>query len=355
MDFGLFFAFLMTTGILAFTFSYFLYNPYKLPTQIKDLSCQCGLAVIVAAMIVWALADLSVPRAEWFTPFGVFPFILGALGLSFYSLEKGGRINRFWVYLFTTMTCVWFFPANMTLTGGLIPLFIERIGIAVLWALFIHLYVSVDKVSELTLLQSIAFMIGFSFLLLYPKVFPNTLSYDALFVVSALTGFIIYKRKYPNLTLGRTGAAPLGFLSGFFFSAMAFKGMYGAALIMPAYIYFEWAYSRLYRFKTRAMPEPAPYNFFVIQQMRSHLNTAGISQFLLRIMLLLAVLGILAGFTRDKMLMGALLLVVFVLYYVTGRLKSWGMPKPRFKDVFTDMKKAGKLLIDMTKDNLNKK
>lgn len=352
MGLAYFLSCLVTTGILSFVFTYFLYNPNKLPTQIKDMSNKCGIAVIGAVFFGWSLLELASWPNEWpntLSPFGIFPFLIAALSLSLYSIEKG-IINRFWIYLFVTLISSQFLPADILVFQGLLPIGLDRLCLSVVWAGFVHLYTTMDKVDSMTLAQTQALCIGFAFLSpLYPALFPLSLTYYPILMLAALLGFLFYKKTFPHLQLGKAGSAPLGFLMGFFFIMMAGKGMWLAFFVMPSYYYFEWLSSLIYRIRHRSQQLPIKYTFYVTRVIQNHLNAVGIMPFLMKRMIILALLGILV---QDFVWVAVVALIVLYLDLVT-RLNTWGEPKPRLRDVFSDIKKASTILWTSAKDEIS--
>ncbi len=353
MGFAYFLSCILTTGILSFVLTYFLYNPNKLPVQIKDMSNKCGIAVISAVFLGWTLVEIASTPDEWpntLSAFSIFPFLIGAISLSLYSIEKG-VINRFWIYLFITLICSQFFPADLLVFQGLLPIGLDRLCLSVLWAGFIHLYTTMDKIESMTLIQTQALCIGFAFLSpLYPVLFPVSFTYYPILILAAVLGFMFYKKSFPNIRLGKTGSAPLGFLMGFFFTVMAGNGLWMAFLIMPSYYYFEWLASAVYRLKNRKYPLPIKYTFYLTRVIQSNLNSAGIMPFLMKRMIILALLGILV---QGYIWVAVVAMTVLYLDLVT-RFNSWGTPKPRLRDVFSDVKKATRILYASAKDEISK-
>ena len=353
MELTYFLTCIIATSVLSFVLTYFLYNPNKLPTQIRDLSNKCGISVIGAIFFGWTLVELASYPNEWpntFSPFGVFPFLIAALALSLYSIEKC-VINRFWIYLLITLISSQFFPEDVSVCQGLLPIELERLCLAIIWALFIHLYTTMDKVESMTLIQTQALCIGFTFLFpIYPNLFPINFAYYPILILAALLGFLFYKKSFPFLQLGKTGSAPLGFLMGFFFILMADKGMWLAFIVMPSYYYFEWIYSFIYRLKNKTVQLPIKYTFYISHVIQNHLNGVGIMSFLMKRMIILALLGILI---QDFIIIAAVALVILYLDLIT-RLNTWGEPKPRLRDVFSDVKQATSILWHSAKDEVSK-
>ena len=95
-----------------------------------------------------------------------------------------------------------------------------------------------DKIDNLTTTQTTALCLAFS---VFPflsaskgiSTYDYTFSYFPMFILPALIGFMISKKHFPELRLGKTGAMPLGYLMGLFFVLLAVKGYWMAVFIMP--------------------------------------------------------------------------------------------------------------------------
>ena len=349
MTIALFVLFFLTTALLAYVFTYLLYNPSKFPDQVKDITNKCGLSVMAAIFIGWSATGFTASPANWpysVLAFGLFPFLTAAVGISLYSVQKG-RIHRFWIYLFITMLSIAFLSETMLVFQGLLPLVWDRLLTAVCWAGFMHIYVTMDKLDGMTLLQTETLCLGFTCLpFFYFYIFPMSFAAYPLLIIAALIGFMRYKKNFPYLVLGKTGAAPLGYLMGLFLILMAGNGMWMAVFIMPAYYYFEMLYSALYRFRHRKQPEPIIFSFFINGIIRNRLNASGILPFIMRRMFILALLGVLFINYRPEYVIGLFAGTIIVFLDMINKLKNWGEPKPRLRDLFSDMKNGTKTLVN---------
>ena len=351
----LFILFFLTTTLLAFVLTYLLYNPITFPEQIKDITNKCGLTVIAAIFIGWSAFQLSANITEWPYSaflFGLFPFLISAVGLSLYSIQKG-KIHRFWVYLFITLLSTPFLPDNMLIFQGYLPFILDRLLVAVLWAAFMHIYATMDKIDGMTIIQTETLCLGFTCLpFFYFYLYPISFAAYPLLIIAALIGFIRYKKKFPYLLLGKTGAAPLGYLMGLFLILMAGKGMWLSVFIMPAYYYFEILYSAFYRFIHRKQPEPIIFSFFISHVIRNHLNAVGIMPFIMRRMFILTFLGILFVNYQPEYVIAILAGTFIVFVDMINKLENWGEPKPRLRDLFSDIKNGTKTMIATTKKDI---
>ncbi|MBE6450001.1 MAG: hypothetical protein E7013_04875 [Alphaproteobacteria bacterium] len=330
-----------------------------------DISNKAGLSVIASVILGWILIQISVPSGAFpFSVFvlGLYPFLLVAAGLSMYAISSG-KIARFWFYLLATSISVVFLPNDLLVFQGLLPLFFDRVFCAVLWALFISGYAKMDKIDNLTITQTTALCLAFCMFPLF-SASNNQLTYDyafsyfPIFILPALIGFMISKKHFPELRLGKTGAIPLGYLMGLFFVLLSAKGYWLSVFVMPAYYYFEIIYSEIYRYFHKKNPQPSVFNFFLSQVIQKNLNTKGIMAKLMLYMLGFALAPILFKNNAPFVLMitGALF---FALIY---RLLSWGKPKITYKSIFVDTKDVigiayqnAKASVKSVKDTLNKK
>ena len=180
-----------------------------------DLGNKAGLAVISSICLGWILLQVSSS-----TPlingsfFVLYPFILAAFSLSLNAVHKGtGR--RFWTIFGITAVSVVFLPENLFVFHGLFPLVLDRLFTAVLWAMFVSGYSTMDKVVGLTFVQTSALCLGLSLTPLITARFgffsADFASYPLMICV-ALLAFISFKRRTPDLLLGRCAAIPLGYL-----------------------------------------------------------------------------------------------------------------------------------------------
>ncbi len=355
MDFYLFALFFITTFILCLTFLNL--GKFKRIEQGQDTSNKAGLAVCGAIVLGWTLLQVATPKG--FFPFkefifGLYPFLIAAAGLSMYVIYPE-KIRRFWVNFFICLLSVVFLPQNWLVFQGFLPLFFDRFATAVLWALFIGVYTRMDKANGLTIIQTSALCLGFT---IFPSlafrgeqsfVYTSTFAYYPMIILAAMIGFISYKKRMPDVLLGKTGAVPLGYLMGLFFVLMAAKGFWLAALIMPAYYYFEIIYSSIYKLIHRNAPEPTAFTFFISFVIRKNLNARGLLPLLFLIML---------GFSLTGFLFNASVRLTFALagllfFYLLYRMLHWGQPKITYRSMFHDTKEAAVLLAENFKSSIN--
>ncbi len=321
-----------------------------------DLGNKAGLPVMFSLVLGWILLQASssgnVFPSNIFL-FGFYPFLIAAFSLSLYAVQKG-IVRRFWIYLLVTLLSVVFLPENLLVFQGYLPLFFDRFATAILWALFINAYTSVDKVAGLTVVQTSALCLAFS---LFPYIYINrgeaapysdTLTFYPMIIVAALIGFMMFKKRNPDLLLGKTGATPLGYLMGLFLILMTVKGYWMAAVVMPAYYYFEVIYSKINQFVHRKNPEPALFTFFISGVIRKNLNNRGVIPFLFLMMLGFALTGVMFGTSFQL----SVILAACLFFYTLYRLIHWGIPRITYRSMFSDTKQAAVQVKDNIADSV---
>ena len=172
MGFSLFFMFFLATILFCITF--LSLGRAKQTEEGKDISNKAGLA---------------------------YPFLIGACALSMYSI-KSGRISRFWIYLFVSTISVVFLPNDWFVFQGLLPLFLDRLLTAILWASFISIYARMDKIENLTQTQTTALCLAFS-------VFPFFSFSRQIFSYSSIFSYyLLWATLHIRLTLARARFIP---------------------------------------------------------------------------------------------------------------------------------------------------
>jgi UDP-N-acetylmuramyl pentapeptide phosphotransferase/UDP-N-acetylglucosamine-1-phosphate transferase len=206
-----------------------------------------GLAVLGAVAACWMAARL----AGW--PTGLLDshslwvvVAAGALaGLSLAddirSLPAGWRlcVQAALVSLATLML-----PAGELAFGGALPLWMDRVAVAVLWLGFLNAYNFMDGIDGITGVTTVAIAAGL--LLLLPAGEHRAAALPAILAGAAL-GFLWFNWHPARIFLGDVGSVPLGFLLGALLVSLAVQGDAVAAAILPAYYVVDTSLTMLER------------------------------------------------------------------------------------------------------------
>lgn len=164
--------------------------------------------------------------------------IVGALALllvSFLDDKSGMSVKvRLGVQVFAVALALTDFHYGLVFQG-LVPWWLDRILIGILWLWFINLYNFMDGIDEITSMQTLTMMAGLVLLTITEPSVKNLLAVDGAILGGAILGFWFFNRHPAKIFLGDSGSVPLGFLIGFLLLVLAAGGHWQAALILPAY------------------------------------------------------------------------------------------------------------------------
>lgn len=208
-----------------------------------------GLAVLGAVALAWLAAQL----ANW--PTGLLPshhawVVVAAGGLAALSLADDIRgLPAGWRLCFQAglvALATWTIPGDELVFAGALPLWIDRLIVAVLWLGFVNAYNFMDGIDGITGATTLA--IGAGLLLLLPDSGYGLPALPAILVGAAL-GFLWFNWHPARIFLGDVGSVPLGFLVGGLLVSLAVQGDPIAAVILPAYYILDTAVTLLDRLR----------------------------------------------------------------------------------------------------------
>lgn len=128
-------------------------------------------------------------------------------------------------------------PAFLALQG-LVPLWADRLFIALVWVWFINLFNFMDGIDGITGVETIVLGLGLfmaGLVISGGGAWVAIASAWGLILAAAAAGFLVLNWHPARLFLGDVGSIPLGFLLGFLLLGLALWGYWAAALILPAY------------------------------------------------------------------------------------------------------------------------
>lgn len=127
------------------------------------------------------------------------------------------------------------FPPQDLLFGGALPLWFDRTLMIIAWAWFINLYNFMDGIDGITGVETISIDTGVCIILSAANItdpFAGTLT---LLLTGACLGFLALNWHPAKIFMGDIGSVALGYLTGFLLIALAVKGQWASAIILPLY------------------------------------------------------------------------------------------------------------------------
>jgi UDP-N-acetylmuramyl pentapeptide phosphotransferase/UDP-N-acetylglucosamine-1-phosphate transferase len=123
-------------------------------------------------------------------------------------------------------------PEGANVTGGIVPLWLERTLCLFAWVWFMNLYNFMDGIDGIAGAQAIAVGIGIAAVFGLVGLW-GTLAWQGLAVAAAAAGFLVWNWHPARLFMGDVGSVPLGYLLGWLLLGLAMSGAWAAAVILP--------------------------------------------------------------------------------------------------------------------------
>ncbi|MDA8230209.1 MAG: glycosyltransferase family 4 protein [Magnetospirillum sp.] len=204
-------------------------SSHKIPTPRGG-----GLGVTPAVLLVWAaLAAAGGAEARW-----AWPLIAGALVLMAASWADD-RLDlppgpRFLVQIGAVGGALWLVPPAALAFQGILPLWADRVIVALGWLWFVNLYNFMDGIDGITGIETTSLGLGIAVIAAMAGAAANAIPF-ALAAAGAALGFLVWNWHPARVFLGDVGSVPLGFLLGGLLLHLALAGQLAAAVILPAY------------------------------------------------------------------------------------------------------------------------
>jgi UDP-N-acetylmuramyl pentapeptide phosphotransferase/UDP-N-acetylglucosamine-1-phosphate transferase len=191
-----------------------------------------GLAVVPITLVAW------VAGAGFDLPAGLAVILCGAVALALLSwiddLRSLPAALRLAVQAVTVGVGIAWLDDHGLIFQGLLPAWLDALAAGLLWLWFINLFNFMDGIDGISGVEAICIGAGLAALAAAtahgapPAWFGATLA-------AAAAGFLVWNWHPARIFLGDVGSVPIGFLLGFLLLALAARGFWAAALILPAY------------------------------------------------------------------------------------------------------------------------
>jgi len=200
---------------------------------------------------------------------------------------------------------------------GLLPAWLDPLAAAILWLWFLNLFNFMDGIDGISGVEAVCIGGGLAALAALaadsapPAWFGATLA-------AAAAGFLAWNWHPARIFLGDVGSVPLGFLLGFLLLALAARGFWAPALILPAYYLADATITIARRALRRERVWQAHAEHYYQRAVRSGLSHAQVSLAILTANLVLIALALTSLTFPLPALAGAVLVV--------GALLAWMRP-----------------------------
>lgn len=192
-----------------------------------------GLAVVPMLLAGWIAAALL-----GHAPDGTIIIAAAAAGLALLSWrdDLGGLPIglRFLCHVVAVVLGLVFFLPEGRVFQGLLPPLLDRAAAALIWLWFVNLYNFMDGIDGISGVETVALGLGMALTAAAAAIADGS-AVLALAAAAAGLGFLRWNWHPAKLFLGDVGSVPLGYLLGALLLALAARGLWAPALILPLY------------------------------------------------------------------------------------------------------------------------
>jgi len=275
-----------------------------------------GWGVMLALLPFWTWATWRTGRLHDPLEWAVIGGAVLLMAVSWADDRRGlGPGIRFAAQFLAAGTVMALLPDSLSLTNGLLPLWLDRLVATIGWLWFVNLFNFMDGIDGITGGSAAAMGLGLTLILL--RYGPEPLqAFRSLMIVAVALGFLVWNWHPAKIFMGDVGSVPLGFLLGFELIRLAMNGGQVFALIVALYYLADATITLLKRVRRGERVWRAHREHYYqrsTQLGRSHARTAKSA---ILVQLALAIFGWLAVFWGWIMLLPAVALVVLLLRWM---------------------------------------
>ncbi len=272
-----------------------------------------GLAVVPITLVAW------VAGAGFDLPAGLAVILCGAVALALISwiddLRSLPAALRLAVHAAIVGVGIIWLDDHGLIFQGLLPAWLDTLAAGILWLWFVNLFNFMDGIDGISGVETICIGAGLVALAAAtahatpPAWFGATLA-------AAAAGFLAWNWHPARIFLGDVGSVPVGFLLGFLLLALAARGYWAAALILPAYYLADATITLGRRAWRRERIWQAHAEHFYQQAVQSGMSHAQVSLAILAANLVLIGLALTSLSAPLTSLSGAALVVAILLAWM---------------------------------------
>ena len=272
-----------------------------------------GLAVVPITLLAW------VAGAGFDLPAGMVVILCGAAALALLSwiddLRSLPAALRLAVQAAIVGIGIAWLDDHGLIFQGLLPAWLDMLAAGLLWLWFVNLFNFMDGIDGISGVETISIGAGLAALAALaaggapPAWFGATLA-------AAAAGFLVWNWHPARIFLGDVGSVPVGFLLGFLLLALAARGYWAAALILPAYYLADATITLAQRAWRRERLWQAHAGHFYQRAVRSGMSHAQVSLAVLAANLVLIGLALTSLYAPLLSLAGAALVVAALLAWM---------------------------------------
>jgi len=206
-----------------------------------------GLVIVGLTIIAWLVFKWPFSNAADIV------VLAGIIVLAVLSWRDDKHTLPISIRLFTQIAAIggalYLLPDNRLIFDDFLPLWADRLLVAVCWLWFINLFNFMDGIDGISGVEIIQICAGMGIIVLAGAI--SVISLEILSVISGATaGFLWWNWHKARIFLGDIGAITLGYVLGWLLIQLALDGQLAAALILPLYYLIDATFTLLKRIFT---------------------------------------------------------------------------------------------------------
>ncbi len=288
-----------------------------------------GIGLLAALLPMWLVANLVLPGtttawADWLMPVGA----LLLAGVSWIDdLKTLGPLPRLAAQFVAAIAAVLLLPGLVF--QGLVPAWLDTTLAVIGLVWFVNLFNFMDGIDGISAMETLGICAGLFLIGFLLSAAPTTLDALPLLIAGATAGFLIWNWHPAKIFLGDIGSVPLGFLLGWLLLALAARGEWEAALMLPLYYLADATLTLLRRLARGEKVWRAHREHYYQQAVQNGRSHARVSAAVGTTNLALIALSLAAAATPDGIFLTPLLLGAAAVIVVG--LLSWMHWKPELR------------------------
>ncbi|MCF6321672.1 MAG: glycosyltransferase family 4 protein [Rhizobiaceae bacterium] len=146
-------------------------------------------------------------------------------------------------------SALYLLPENKLIFMQILPLWADRLLVAICWLWFINLFNFMDGIDGISGVEIIQISAGIGVVVVFGAI--NSINLEVLTIITGATaGFLWWNWHKAKIFLGDVGAITIGYVLGWLLIQLAAEGQLAAALILPLYYLVDATFTLLKRMFT---------------------------------------------------------------------------------------------------------
>ena len=335
---------------------FLIYLKKQVPERFASLKKNLVFAPFyLSCLICFSLIYAFTPtRFDFINDIGIgqviIPLLLAGIIYAVSLISKISRFTPVAIFIAAGIS-VFLLPADFLMFNGILPFWLDRLCILLIWFLFSNFYYILNGIDGLAGSQTIS--IGAAFLVLgIIDAIPLFYTMIAISLISISGSFLILNWFPSRIRLTTDSCRVLGFIVGWLLVFSSAEGLAPCNFIFITFYILELAQAAIKKISLRDKYESLVSNTTYYQANISGLAPTEICIFLFKLETVLIIIGGFQLYSPNVYSLPALSLILGAWFL--NKLKNWQTPDKGLKEINKDFMEDIRQNIEEIKNNLGK-